>query len=92
MDADDYNFAAYGGTMRFDGTNYVNNGLAYFNTNTTYLFGMFSRTPTPEFRAGAGDVVWAASHNQFFALLAMTGSNEPAQQVVARPVNLTPLA
>jgi YidC/Oxa1 family membrane protein insertase len=90
MDADDYNFAAYGGTMWFDGTNYVNNGLSYFNTNTTALFGLISRTPTPEFRAGAGNVVWAAAHNQFFALLAMPKT--PAQQVVARPVNLQPLA
>jgi YidC/Oxa1 family membrane protein insertase len=90
MDADDYNFSAYGGTMWFDGTNYVNNGLAYFNTNTTTLFGLISRTPTPEYRAGAGNVVWAAAHNQFFALLAMPKT--PAQQIVARPVNLPPLA
>jgi YidC/Oxa1 family membrane protein insertase len=90
MDADDYNFAAYGGTMWFDGTNYVNTGLAYFNTNTTTLFGLIPRTPTPEFRAGAGNVVWAAAHNQFFALLAMPKT--PAQQVVARSVNLQPLA
>jgi YidC/Oxa1 family membrane protein insertase len=89
MDADDYNFSAYGGTMWFDGTNYVNNGLAYFNTNTTTLFGIISRTPTPVFRAGAGNVVWAAAHNQFFALLAMP--KQPAQQIVARPVNLPPL-
>jgi YidC/Oxa1 family membrane protein insertase len=90
MDADDYNFSAYGGTMWFDGTNYVNNGLAYFNTNTTTFFGIMSRTPTPEFRAGTGNVVWAAAHNQFFALLAMP--KQPAQQVVARPVNLPTLA
>ena len=49
-----------------------------------------SRTPTPEFRAGTGNVVWAAAHNQFFVLLAMPKT--PAQQVVARPVNLSPLA
>ncbi len=67
-----------------------NNGLSYFNTNTTALFGLLSRTPTPEFRAGAGNVVWAAAHNQFFALLAMP--KHPAQQIVARPVTLPPLA
>jgi len=90
MDVDDNGM--YLGATWFDGTNYVDNGTRYFNTNTTTFFGLMSRTPTPEFRAGAGDVVWAAAHNQFFALLAMTRTNEPAQQIVARPVNLQPLA
>ena len=40
------------------------------NTNTTVM-GIFHRTPTTEFKVGAGNVVWAAAHNQFFALLAM---------------------
>jgi YidC/Oxa1 family membrane protein insertase len=77
----------YVGAMWCDGTNAVDNGTRYFNTNTTTFFGMIHRTPTPEFRAGAGNVVWAAAHNQFFALLAMT-TNAPAQQIVARAVNL----
>jgi YidC/Oxa1 family membrane protein insertase len=88
MDADDTGI--YLGATWFDGTNYVDNGTRYFNTNTTTFFGMISRTPTPEFRAGTGNVVWAAAHNQFFALLAMPKT--PAQQIVARPVNLSPLA
>jgi YidC/Oxa1 family membrane protein insertase len=88
MDADDNGM--YLGVTWFDGTNYVDNGTRYFNTNTTTFFGFMSRTPTPEFRAGAGDVVWASAHNQFFALLAMPKT--PAQQIVARPVNLSPLA
>ena len=88
MDADDNGM--YLGVTWFDGTNYVDNGTRYFNTNTTAFFGMIHRTPTPEFRAGAGNVVWAAAHNQFFVLLAMP--KQPAQQVVARPVNLPPLA
>ncbi|HEY3932179.1 MAG TPA: membrane protein insertase YidC [Verrucomicrobiae bacterium] len=87
MDVDDNGM--YLGVTWFDGTNYVDNGLRYFNTNTTALFGIIHRTPTPEFRAGAGNVVWASAHNQFFALLAMPKT--PAQQVVARPVNLQPL-
>jgi YidC/Oxa1 family membrane protein insertase len=76
------------GAMWCNGTNAVDNGMRYFNTNTTTFFGFISRTPTPEFRAGAGNVVWAAVHNQFFALLAMP--KPPAQQVVAIPVNLPP--
>jgi YidC/Oxa1 family membrane protein insertase len=90
MDADDNGM--YLGVTWFDGTNYVDNGTRYFNTNTTTLFGFVPRTPTPEFRAGDGNVIWASAHNQFFALLAMTSTNQPAQQVVARPVNLSPLA
>ncbi|HSY75061.1 MAG TPA: membrane protein insertase YidC [Dongiaceae bacterium] len=87
MDVDDNGM--YLGVTWFDGTNYVDNGTRYFNTNTTTLFGFMSRTPTPEFRAGSGNVVWASAHNQFFALLAMPKT--PAQQIVARPVNLPPL-
>ena len=87
MDVDDNGM--YLGVTWFDGTNYADHGSRYFNTNTTTLFGFMSRTPTPEFRAGAGNVVWAAAHNQFFALLAMPKT--PAQQIVARPVNLSPL-
>jgi len=87
MDVDDNGM--YLGATWFDGTNYIDNGTRYFNTNTTTFFGLMSRTPTPEFRGGIGNVVWAAAHNQFFALLAMP--SQQAQQVVARPVNLTPL-
>ena len=86
MDADDYNFLAYGGAMWFDGTNNFNNGLTYFNTNTTTFFGLMQKTPTPTLRAGSGDVVWAAVHNQFFALLAIP--KEPAREFYAYPVTL----
>jgi len=81
----------YVGTMWCNGTNAVDNGTRYFNTNTTAFFGFGHRTPTTELRAGAGNVVWAAAHNQFFVLLAMTKPNEPAQQMVAHTVNLPPL-
>jgi len=74
------------GAMWFDGKHSVDNGTRYFNTNTTTFFGIKSRTPTLEYRAGTNNVVWAAAHNQFFALLAMP--KEPAQQIVALPVTL----
>jgi YidC/Oxa1 family membrane protein insertase len=89
MGVDDSGFFIYGGAMWFDGTNAVGKGLTYFNTNTTAFFGMTRRTPTPEYRTGAGNVVWAAVHNQFFTLLAMP--KEPAQEIVARPVMLPAL-
>jgi YidC/Oxa1 family membrane protein insertase len=89
MGIDDSSFFSYGGAMWFDGTNAVDKGPMYFNTNTTTFFGAIHRTPTPEFRAGAGNVFWVAAHNQFFALLAMP--KVPAQQVVARPIDLPSL-
>ncbi len=78
----------YLGTMWFDGAHCVDNGTRYFNTNTTAFFGIAHRTPTPEYRAGASNVVWAAVHNQFFALMAMP--KEPVAQIVSRPVTLPP--
>jgi YidC/Oxa1 family membrane protein insertase len=86
MDADDSSFANYGGVMWCDGTNAVNNTLTYFDTNTSSFFGLMARKPTPQFRAGSGNVVWAAAHNQFFVLLAMP--QEPAREIFARPVTL----
>jgi YidC/Oxa1 family membrane protein insertase len=79
----------YLGAMWYNGKNVVDNGTHYFNTNAATFFGMIPRTPTPEYRAGASDVIWAASHNQFFALVAMP--KQPAQQVISSPVNLPPL-
>jgi YidC/Oxa1 family membrane protein insertase len=75
------------GVMWFDGAKAQDFNLGYFSTNTTFLF-FFPRTPKTECLAGMNNVVWAAAHNQFFTLMAMTKTNEPAQQVVARPVTL----
>ncbi|HZF01059.1 MAG TPA: membrane protein insertase YidC, partial [Methylomirabilota bacterium] len=89
MDADDNGM--YLGTMWFDGTNPQNCAPTYFSTNETTFF-IFHRTVQKEYRAGAGNVIWAAAENQFFALVAMPKTNEPASQVIARPVNLPPFA
>jgi YidC/Oxa1 family membrane protein insertase len=89
MDVDDNGM--YLGATWCDGVTYYDTPVTYFNTNTTTL-GIFPRKPTPDFHAGNGNVIWAAAHNQFFALLAMTPTNSPAQQVVARPVILPALA
>jgi YidC/Oxa1 family membrane protein insertase len=42
--------------------------------------------PRTEFQDGASNVVWAAVHNQFFALAVIPG--EPAPKVVAREIQL----
>ena len=91
MDVDDNSFQTYGGATWSDGKNYSDSSLGYFNTNTSIL-GIIPHKPTPELRAGDGNVIWATAHNQFFALLAMTPTNAPAQQVLAYPVTLPALA
>ncbi|HVU08592.1 MAG TPA: membrane protein insertase YidC [Verrucomicrobiae bacterium] len=88
MDADDNGM--YLGALWYDGETYADTPVSYFNTNTSFL-GTIPRTPKTEFRAGANNVLWAAAQNQFFTLLAMTETNQPAEQVVERPVNLPAL-
>lgn len=56
---------------------------AWFANRT---LGCFAGTPRPLYTEGQSNVVWAAAHNQFFAIVGMPAV--PAQQVVARPVEL----
>jgi len=71
------------GLMWYDGSSKPQIGQAWFANRT---LGCFPGVPRPEYRAGNSNVVWAAVHNQFFALVAMPAL--PAQQVVATPVDL----
>ena len=73
------------GAMWSDGASSEECTVGFFNTNTTTFF-FFPRVPKPEYQAGASNVVWAAAHNQFFALIAMP--KEPARAMTARPVVL----
>jgi len=83
MDADDNNFTSYGGAMWSDGTTALNEPLMMFTGG-----GCRRAAPKPELLAGSGNVAWAAAHNQFFALVLMTHTNEPASQMIARTVTL----
>jgi YidC/Oxa1 family membrane protein insertase len=79
----------YLGAMWYNGTNTPQDcNSTYFNKSTTAFF-FFPRTPKTIYEAGAGNVVWAAAHNQFFALIAMP--KQPALQIVAHPVDLPSL-
>jgi YidC/Oxa1 family membrane protein insertase len=79
----------YLGAMWYNGTNTPQDCvMSYFSKSTTAFF-FFPRTPKTVYEAGAGNVVWTAAHNQFFALIAMP--KQPAQEIVARPVNLPSL-
>jgi YidC/Oxa1 family membrane protein insertase len=85
MDVDDNNFSMYGGAMWFDGASSHDTALSWFSGAG---FGCFRGAPRAEYRGGTNNVVWAAAHNQFFALLAMP--KPAAEQVIARPVSLPP--
>ncbi|MEY4916414.1 MAG: hypothetical protein RL616_327 [Verrucomicrobiota bacterium] len=80
MDADDV--GNLWGAMWCDGTNATDNPIPNFSGS----MGCSHGTPKTEIRAGAGNVVWAAAHNQFFALMAMP--KDAAHEMVARPVPL----
>jgi YidC/Oxa1 family membrane protein insertase len=79
----------YLGAMWYNGTNTPQDCvMSYFSKSMTAFF-FFPRTPKTIYEAGAGNVVWTAAHNQFFALIAMP--KQPAQEIVARQVNLPSL-
>jgi YidC/Oxa1 family membrane protein insertase len=73
------------GVMWFDGKSVQDQLVGWFSGGG---FGCFRGTPRTEYLAGSNNVVWAAAHNQFFALMAMP--KEPGAQIVARLVNLPP--
>ena len=50
------------------------------------LLGVRQPPPLVEYRAGAGNVVWVAAHNQFFTLAAMP--QQPGNQIVVRKITL----
>jgi YidC/Oxa1 family membrane protein insertase len=58
-------------------------GDSYFSPRG---FACMPRVPPTEYRGGSNNVVWAAAHNQFFALVAML--QKPAEQVVVRKIDL----
>jgi YidC/Oxa1 family membrane protein insertase len=58
-------------------------GMSIFSSRG---FGCVPRTPPAEFRAGAGNVVWVAAHNQFFSLAVMP--DKPAESLVMRKISL----
>jgi YidC/Oxa1 family membrane protein insertase len=73
------------GTIWFDGAASQDRVVSWFSGAGA---GCFRGTPRAEYAAGSNNVVWAAAHNQFFALMAMP--REAAPQIIARPVNLPP--
>ena len=83
MGPDDTSYTMNEGAMWFNGTNVQDQSLARFSGSG---FGCFRGTPHSEYLGGSNNVVWAAVHNQFFALMAMP--KERAAQMVAHTVSL----
>lgn len=75
--------ADWQGVMWFNGDKTDERLRSWFD-NRGFLF--WGGTPRTEFRAGQSNVVWAAPHNQFFALVAMP--TVPALEMVSRPLDL----
>ena len=83
MGPDDTGYSMNEGAMWFNGTGVQDQSVGRFSGSG---FGCFRGAPRSEYLAGSNNVVWAAVHNQFFALMAMP--KEPVAQIVARPVSL----
>ena len=74
------------GVLWYNGTKLSDDiGGSFFSSRG---FACVPRLPPTEYRAGNSNVVWVAAHNQFFVLAAMATTNQPAQTIVTRRVDL----
>ncbi len=73
------------GTMWYNGDKWADIGPGWFANRT---LGCFPGTPRTEYQEGASNVVWAAMHGQYFALVAIP--SRPAPGIVIRNVKLPP--
>ena len=80
--------AMYESVMWFNGASANTVSVSYFNTNTTSLFGLMSRTPKTVYDAGSSTVAWVSAQNQFFALATMPATNNLALSLAVRMVDL----
>jgi YidC/Oxa1 family membrane protein insertase len=71
------------GVLWYDGAKSQDVSAAYFANKT---LGCFPGTPRSEYLRGQSNVVWAAVHNQFFALVAMP--KDPAGEVLVQNIAL----
>jgi len=86
MNADDRG-TYYIGLMWSDEKTHDTIGQSYFSARG---FACMPRTPPTEYRASQTNIVWAAAHNQYFALAVVP--HESPSGVVMRKVDLPPLS
>ena len=80
--------ALYETVMWYNGSGASSVAASYFNTNTTSLFGLMSRTPLTIYNGGSNNVTWVSAQNQFFTIATMAATNRPAQAMAVRAVEL----
>ncbi len=80
--------ALYETVMWYNGASASSVAASYFNTNTTSLFGLMSRTPQTIYNGGSNNVAWVSAQNQFFTIATMAATNRPAQALAVRAVEL----
>lgn len=73
------------GAMWYDGSKRIDITPSWFANRT---LGCIPGTPRTEYQEGASNVVWAAMHSQYFALVAIP--SRPAPGIVIRDVKLPP--
>ena len=71
------------GIMWYDGSKNHDTLTAYFDNKTLVCF---PGTPKTEYHDDATNIVWTATHNQFFASIVMLDA--PAAQIVSRAIQL----
>ena len=76
------------GVMWYNGSSSQNVDQSWFANRT---LGCFAGTPRAEYRAIATNLVWTASHNQFFTLAVMTPTNSVPGELIIRQITLPPL-
>jgi len=75
------------GAMWFDGVDKATDTTQAWFDNTSFMGCITGqKNPRSEYRAGSGNVMWVAVHNQFFALVAMPSTNAP--EVIAHSIKL----
>ena len=80
--------AMYEQVMWYNGNKANTVAVSSFNTNTSSLFGLMSRTPQTIYNSGTSDVAWVSAQNQFFALATMPATNNPPMSLAVRMVDL----
>ena len=74
------------GVLWYNGSKTADIGTSgYFSSRG---FMCMPKTPPAEYRGGSHDVVWAAVHNQFFALAFMPATNTSGDALVIRRLDL----
>ena len=87
MDADDNGMAE--GALWCDGAGVQDCPPSWFAGSG---FGCMRGSPRSEYLLGSNNVSWAAVHNQYYTLMVMPATNQPARQILAQPVTLPWLA